>query len=70
MCYTLYNAYGRQYSSVLNAVANGDSARQAALKCGVLRATIQYRVKGHLSHHKGAQHMQKIAPTQEKQSAD
>lgn len=54
----------------LNDIKNGVSARQAGLKWGVLRSTLQNRIYGHLSHSEAAQPFQKLSQVQEDYLAD
>lgn len=57
-------------NSALRAVVNKHSIQQSALDYRIPRATLQNHINDHLSHQKGTQSIQKIAPIQEKQLAD
>lgn len=54
----------------LNDVTNGMSVRQASIKWGVPRSTLQDRTYGHLSHSEAAQPYQRLSPVQEERLAD
>ena len=57
-------------AAALFAIAEGMSIRKACSEYGIPRTTLHNRINGHLSHKKGAQNLQKIAPVQERALAD
>lgn len=58
--YTKYNL-----TQALEAVANGQSARKAALDWGIPKSTLQNRLYGHESHQQAAESQQRLSPVQE-----
>ncbi|CCD33716.1 hypothetical protein BofuT4_P065280.1 [Botrytis cinerea T4] len=57
-------------AAALFAIAGGMSMRKACSEYGIPRTTLHNRINGHLSHKKGAQNLQKIAPVQERALAN
>lgn len=52
-------------SLALEAIANGQSVRKAAIDWGIPRSTLRSRILGHESHRQAAEDQQRLSPVQE-----